>query len=86
YDTVDANHALGFSADARDYEVAALILKDLDAKKVKLLTNNPEKEKQLSSFGIKVAERIPLEISHNEVNEAYLTTKKKKLGHQLKKV
>ncbi|KKW08195.1 MAG: GTP cyclohydrolase-2 [Candidatus Kaiserbacteria bacterium GW2011_GWA2_49_19] len=86
YDTVDANHALGFSADARDYEVAALILKDLGAKKIKLLTNNPEKERQLSSFGIKIAERVPLEISHNEVNAAYLSTKKKKLGHHLKKL
>ena len=86
YDTVDANHELGFSADARDYEVAALILKDVGAKKIKLLTNNPEKEKQLSSFGIQIAERVPLEIPHNEVNAAYLLTKKKKLGHRLKRV
>jgi len=86
YDTVDANHVLGFSADARDYEVAALILKDLGAKKIKLLTNNPEKEKQLSSFGIQIAERVPLEISHNEVNAEYLRTKKKKLGHRLKNI
>jgi len=86
YDTVDANHALGFAADARDYEVASLILKDLGAKKIKLLTNNPEKEKQLSSFGIKIEERVPLEILHNKINAAYLSTKKKKLGHQLKKV
>lgn len=86
YDTVDANHALGFSADARDYEVAALMLKDLGAKKIKLLTNNPEKETQLSSFGIKIAERVPLEISHNEINAAYLSTKKKKLGHRLGKI
>ncbi|MEK7106824.1 MAG: GTP cyclohydrolase II [Patescibacteria group bacterium] len=86
YDTVDANHALGFSADARDYEVSALILKDLGAKKIKLLTNNPEKEKQLSSFGIKIAERVPLEIYHNEINAAYLSAKKKRLGHKLKNV
>lgn len=86
YDTVDANHALGFAADARDYEVAALILKDLGAKKIKLLTNNPEKEKQLSSFGIKIIERVPLEMSRNKMNTAYLRTKKKRLGHRLKNV
>ena len=86
YDTVDANHKLGFSADARDYETAALILKDLGAGAVRLLTNNPEKEKQLSSFGIKIAERVPLEISHNEINAAYLATKKRKMGHTLKNV
>lgn len=86
YDTVDANHVLGFAADARDYEVAALILKDLGAKKIRLLTNNPEKEKQLASFGINVAEMVPLEISHNKINAAYLSTKKKRLGHRLKRV
>jgi len=86
YDTVDANHVLGFSADARDYEAAALILKDLGAVKIRLLTNNPEKEKQLTSFGIKIIERVPLEISHNAVNAAYLATKKKKMGHQLKNI
>ncbi len=86
YDTVDANHALGFSADARDYETAALILKDMGAMNIRLLTNNPEKEKQLSSFGIQIAERVPLEISHNEINAAYLLTKKKKLGHRLKNI
>ena len=86
YDTVDANHKLGFSADARDYESAALILKDLGAMNIRLLTNNPEKEKQLSSFGIKIAERVPLEISHNEINAAYLRAKKRKMGHTLKNV
>ena len=86
YDTVDANHALGFSADARDYEVAALILKDLGAEQIKLLTNNPEKENQLSALGIKIVERMPLEIHHNKINEGYLLAKKKKLGHRLAKI
>ena len=86
YDTVDANHALGFSADARDYEVAALILKDLGAEQIKLLTNNPEKENQLSALGIKIVERVPLEIHHNKINEGYLLAKKKKLGHRLAKI
>src|SRR3990167_7271346 len=86
YDTVDANHALGFSADARDYEVAALILKDLGAEQIKLLTNNPEKENQLSALGIKIIERVPLEIHHNKINEGYLLAKKKKLGHRLAKI
>ncbi|HEY4514345.1 MAG TPA: hypothetical protein VJH69_03425, partial [Candidatus Paceibacterota bacterium] len=84
--TVDANHALGFSADARDYEVAALILKDLGAEQIKLLTNNPEKENQLSALGIKIVERVPLEIHHNKINEGYLLAKKKKLGHRLAKI
>ncbi|MDO8551924.1 MAG: GTP cyclohydrolase II [bacterium] len=86
YDTVDANHALGFAADARDYEVAAMILKDLGAKRIELLSNNPEKEKQLTSFGINIAKMIPLEIPHNEINAAYLSAKKKRLGHTLKNV
>jgi 3,4-dihydroxy 2-butanone 4-phosphate synthase / GTP cyclohydrolase II len=84
YDTVDANHKLGFHADARDYEAAALILKDLGAEKIRLLTNSPDKENQLTASGITVATRVPLEIPHNEVNAAYLSTKKRKFGHRLK--
>lgn len=86
YDTVEANRALGFPADARDYEAAALMLKDLGAEDIRLLTNNPQKEAQLASFGINISERVPLEISHNAVNAAYLSTKKKKMGHHLKNV
>lgn len=86
YDTVEANHALGFPADAREYEVAALMLKNLGVEEIRLLTNNPEKEKQLSEFGIKIAERIPLEIRRNKINAGYLSAKKKKMGHRLAKI
>ena len=83
YDTVEANHVLGFPADARTYKVAAEILKDLGIYEIDLLTNNPEKEKQLSKFAIRIRKAIPLEIKPNGINTVYLTTKKKKLGHLL---
>lgn len=83
HDTVEANHKLGFPADARNYEVAAHILKDLRIKKINLLTNNPDKEKQLSAFGIDIIKRIPVESEPNGVNTKYLATKKHKLGHRL---
>ncbi len=86
YDTVEANHSLGFTADARDYKIAADILHDLGVTEVSLLTNNPEKEKQLVAYGIRVSRRIPLESRPNGVNGKYLLTKKHKLGHSLKKV
>ncbi|TSC86587.1 MAG: 3,4-dihydroxy 2-butanone 4-phosphate synthase / GTP cyclohydrolase II [Parcubacteria group bacterium Gr01-1014_8] len=86
YDTVEANHKLGLPADPRSYEAAADILKDLGIRDVRLLTNNPEKEKQLSHFGIRITQRIPLEIPPNGVNAAYLKTKKQKLGHTLSNV
>ncbi|MBI3366381.1 GTP cyclohydrolase II [Candidatus Roizmanbacteria bacterium] len=85
-DTVEANHALGLSVDARNYQVAADMLKDLGIEKVRLLTNNPDKEKQLASFGISITERIPIEIQPNGANVKYLATKKHKLGHQLNMV
>lgn len=85
-DTVEANLALGFSADLRTYEAASHILQDLGIHEVRLLTNNPEKERQLREFGIKVRERIPLEIPPNRSNRAYLKTKKRKLGHHLAKI
>jgi 3,4-dihydroxy 2-butanone 4-phosphate synthase/GTP cyclohydrolase II len=83
HDTVEANHKLGFPADARNYEVAAHILKDLGIKKINLLTNNPDKEKQLTSFGIDIIKCIPVESEPNGVNTKYLATKKHKLGHRL---
>ena len=85
-DTVEANLALGFSADQRTYEAVVHILKDLNVREVRLLTNNLEKERQLSEFGISVVERIPLEVAPHRVNRAYLKTKKKKLGHILRRV
>ncbi|OGG63133.1 bifunctional 3,4-dihydroxy-2-butanone 4-phosphate synthase/GTP cyclohydrolase II [Candidatus Kaiserbacteria bacterium RIFCSPHIGHO2_02_FULL_59_21] len=85
-DTVEANLALGFSADQRTYEAAAHILRDLGARKVRLLTNNPEKERQLAQCGIRIAARVPLEIRPNRTNKTYLRTKKRKLGHRLRNV
>ena len=83
FDTVEANHALGFSADARTYEAAADILKDIGVTSLRLLTNNPEKEQQLCKSGITILESIPLEIAPNKSDKKYLTTKKRKMGHRL---
>lgn len=85
-DTVEANEALHLPIDNRDYTVAAQILKDLGISKIKLLTNNPEKLKQLERGGIRVIQRIPLEIRPHKINKGYLLTKKKKLGHKLELV
>lgn len=82
-DTVEANIALGFPVDMRDYGIGAQILADLGAKKVKLMTNNPRKIKGLSGYGIEIVERVPIQMNHNEQNEYYLSTKKNKLGHML---
>ncbi len=82
-DTVEANEALGFSADLRDYGIGAQILVDLGVKEIKLLTNNPRKIVGLEAYGLKVVERIPLKIPHNPSNENYLKTKKAKMGHLL---
>ncbi|MCK4407829.1 MAG: bifunctional 3,4-dihydroxy-2-butanone-4-phosphate synthase/GTP cyclohydrolase II [Bacteroidales bacterium] len=82
-DTVEANEALGFSADLRDYGIGAEILADLGAKELRLMTNNPKKISGIYGFGLKVVERIPIEIHHNENNHFYLETKKIKLGHIL---
>jgi 3,4-dihydroxy 2-butanone 4-phosphate synthase/GTP cyclohydrolase II len=83
-DTVEANVALGFPADMRDYGIGAQILADLGIKKVKLMTNNPKKIKGLSGFGIDIVERVSIQMNHNERNVYYLKTKQKKLGHLLK--
>lgn len=80
-DTVEANEALGFHADVRDYSLAAQMLLDLGVKKVRLLTNNPKKIVGLKGFGIEVTERIPIEVEANRSNERYLKTKRDKLGH-----
>ena len=83
YDTVEANHHLGFGADLRDYGLGAQILKDLGVKKMRLMTNNPKKIKGLSGYGLEVVERVPIVIEPNEVNKDYLLTKEKKMGHLL---
>ncbi|OTN89750.1 GTP cyclohydrolase II [Enterococcus sp. 7E2_DIV0204] len=82
-DTFDANLALGFKADERDYEFAANIIDTLGITEVDLITNNPEKIKQLELFGIKINQRIPLEIEAVEENKDYLKTKKQKFHHLL---
>lgn len=82
-DTVEANVHLGFQPDARDYGIGAQILADLGVRKMLLLTNNPKKRVGLQSYGLEVVDRVPIEFSPNEVNEAYLRAKKSKLGHLL---
>ncbi|MBE3597062.1 MAG: bifunctional 3,4-dihydroxy-2-butanone-4-phosphate synthase/GTP cyclohydrolase II [Hydrogenibacillus sp.] len=82
-DTVEANHQLGFPADARDYAVAAEMLRDLGLRKIVLLTNNPDKVARLKHHGIDVAGREPLLVPENEHNRRYLETKRTRLGHLL---
>ena len=83
-DTVEANEALGHKPDLRDYGIGAQILVDLGLKNIRLLTNNPRKIVGLEGYGLKVVERVPLEIEPNPFNYQYLKTKKEKLGHQIK--
>ena len=82
-DTVEANLALGFKADQRDYGVGAQILADLGIHKMRLMTNNPKKMTSLSSYGLEIVEQLPITIKPNKYNKRYLTTKQNKMGHML---
>ena len=82
-DTVEANERLGFAADQRDYSICQPMLDHLGIREINLMTNNPRKVKALEGFGVRVAERRPLEIGLNPHNSKYLATKAGKLGHLL---
>jgi 3,4-dihydroxy 2-butanone 4-phosphate synthase/GTP cyclohydrolase II len=82
-DTVEANERLGFQADAREYQRCAAILKILGLKKVKMMSNNPDKLRALEAMGLEVTERVPIQIDPSEESEDYLKTKKEKMGHLL---
>ena len=82
-DTVEANESLGFAADARDYDFSAKILQKLGATRIRLLSNNPEKVRQLERAGIRVLERVPCQPRVSRISRAYMQTKKTKLGHLL---
>jgi len=85
-DTVEANRTLGFADDLRDYGIGAQILRDLGVSRIALITNNPRKIVGLDRHGLEIVDRVPLEVAPNQRNEAYLRTKKEKLGHLLERV
>jgi GTP cyclohydrolase II len=82
-DTVEANESLGFAADSRDYDFSAQILKKLGVTKIRLLSNNPEKVRQLEQAGIRVVQRVACQSRISKISRAYLQTKKSKMGHLL---
>src|SRR6266566_8165598 len=86
HDTVEANHHLGFEADQRNYELCAGVLRHFSVSHVRLMSNNPKKFAALEAAGIRVVERVPIEISPSDGTTKYLKTKKAKLGHLLSKV
>jgi len=86
YDTVEANEALGFQADLRDYGIGAQMLVDLGVRKMALMTNNPKKIVGLKGYGLDVVERVPIEVKPHSRNKRYLKTKKAKMGHLFEQV
>jgi 3,4-dihydroxy 2-butanone 4-phosphate synthase/GTP cyclohydrolase II len=85
-DTVEANLALGFKADQRDYGIGAQILAELGVGRMRLLTNNPRKFVGLEGYGLEIVERLPIEVPASDASRRYLRTKKEKLGHLLRSV
>ena len=82
-DTIEANIALGFPPDMRDYSVGSQILRDIGVKKLRLMTNNPLKIDGLEDYGLEIVERVPIKIQANPYDEFYLLTKQNKMGHIL---
>ncbi len=82
-DTLEANLALGFKGDHRDYGIGCQILRDMNISKLRLMTNNPTKRVGLSGYGLEIVERVPIEIPPNPINEAYLKTKRDRMGHMI---
>jgi GTP cyclohydrolase II len=83
FDTVEANHRLGFEDDERDFRIGSHILKDMGFSSVRLLTNNPRKIEMMEQTGVSVTERVALKVGENAHNEGYLATKAAKSGHLL---
>ncbi len=82
-DTIEANLHLGFASDERDYGIGASILHELGVKKIRLMTNNPQKRAALQGYGLEITENVPIVIAPNEHSDKYLKTKELNMGHTL---